>query len=207
VRLAVVARHRWYRMLAAALFYSAACASASDRGFSISVVEPNYRYSRAVSHLDKSVVCNLQLIYFESGGKAADRLQLKGCHGEREGRLEHSDVDVTFYYSQSATPPLAIAGFRWESIAGSSSHEDSVQVLTLRAGHIHVLQQISFEVHHGGERAGATFDPKTRVLTVRAVRADPEKGRCCPAVLDVVTYRWSTDRFRETGRTTEPVTQ
>jgi hypothetical protein len=88
-----------------------------------------------------------------------------------------------------------IADYQWEWLAGSSSQEDVVQVLETSGGRVLITQQIQINTHHGGHSVGASYDPRRRVLTCSGADLDPPEGRCCPSLMDVVTFRWNGAKF------------
>jgi hypothetical protein len=100
---------------------------------------------------------------------------------------------------------FAVGTYRWEWIAGSSSHSDFVQVFQLRENRLVVTQQIHFDTHHGGKTAGATYDPGTETLEIRAVGYSGSEGRCCPSKLKIVKYAWRDNRFQKLSSRVIPI--
>ncbi len=178
----------------------------TDKGFSIEVTEPNYSHQQSAHDLQRNTICGLRAIIFDSNGSIMDSARLRDCRFDGDRRIqgtsgirEHVSVELGFLHplSRQDGAATAVADFHWGWIVASSSQSEAVQVFELSDHRLRIVQQIEFNVHHGWPRAGASFDPKTDLLTVRAVRNDPANGRCCPSILDVVAYRWSGNRFIE----------
>lgn len=90
-----------------------------------------------------------------------------------------------FIGNDSAEPDYVIAYYVWVTWAGSSSDYGVIHLIHLENGRLKVLQQMLFNMR-GSEKAGASFNGKSGVLTVRGLN---EWEHCCPTGLDVVKFR------------------
>lgn len=182
-----------------------------DQGFSVQASNASFVVNKAAEKLDQKAICDSKAVLLAKNGKADDAVPLRHCGFDQfrpfpgSDVKQHVTVELSWFKPISAT--IAIADYWWEWASGSSSHEEAVQVIELRDGQLRIVQQIDFNSHHGGRPAGAKFDKERKLLTIRAVRNDPFRGRCCPSVFDVVKYRWTGTEFVEIGRTTEPIPQ
>ena len=89
-----------------------------------------------------------------------------------------------------------IAAHWWVWTAASSSSSEYVQVIERQQDKWVVVQQIEMDIHHGGKPVGASYEPKTKTLTCKAVNYAGGEGRCCPSLMEVVTFHWDGARFR-----------
>jgi hypothetical protein len=178
------------------------------------VVHPNYRYPQAVASVRDVDFRNLAFHFFGNRGQVVYSASLKNGLWRQKEAVPFDWVALTglSYFDFSAGPsPLgeggeprfALAAYTWVSVGGSSTDTGVVQLYHVDRTGLVVVQQIQFDAQSAG--AGATFDPGSRTLTLRAAHYGPRDARCCPSAQDVVTFRWTGRDFREAEVRTVPI--
>jgi len=126
-------------------------------------------------------------------------VQLKGGKYDHRETISFESVrlgGVHCFDVQDGVPRYAVVNSTWSYGGGSSNNECVVQVITLQSGHLTVVQQFDFDCH--ALSTGATFDNKSHKLTLRA-RTEDDSPLCCAKTLDVVSYVWHEDRFKQSN--------
>lgn len=149
---------------------------------------PNYALPREMKSLRSLEFRNSQAVFFDEKGVPDFRAALHDGKYERRDKIGGESVAfswLTILGNDSTDPNTAIAYYTWVTSAGSASDFGVVQLLHLEDGRLKVIQQILFNTR-GSEKAGAFFNARSEVLTVRALN---EWEHCCPTGLDVVGFR------------------
>lgn len=156
---------------------------------------PDCTYKTGVDSIHKrdiegrAVICD--------GKRISEALRLRKGEGSRRVESLGGITSASLGWVWLIEPTFAVGTYRWEWFAGSSSHSDFVQVFELRQKRLVVTQQIHFDTHHGGNKAGADYDPRTTTLEIRAVAYSGSEGRCCPSKLKIIRYAWRNNRFQK----------
>ena len=167
----------------------------------VEVRTSNYRYDTKFESLDKVPFSNLQVFY--GGGK----YQLKnGRYSESDpkgfGGEEIKLEQVWLIRHGINAPTHAIVSYKSKSCGAHCAIEGFVQVLTLRAGKLLVLQEFRYT---GVESVtGAWFKDDTKTLLVVG-RSDDKSPVCCPERVDKVSYRWDGSLFQIKEWKTAPI--
>lgn len=132
--------------------------------------------------------------HFWDGNRVSDSVNLRNGSFERPEAGNYEYVKLSWVQQpNSEDQHIAIVAYRWMWSGGSSSQSDVIQVLECDKGRFIMLQQILNDAH--SEQAGATYEARTRILTVRSVRYGAG-AHCCPEKLDVVTFKWTGKSFQ-----------
>ncbi len=138
---------------------------------------------------------NIRLI--RNPNSAAQLHKGKYEHRFEVGGFELVTLDsVRCLDDQAVVPHYAMVQSTWSEGYGSSQDECVVQVFTLRTAHAVVVQQFEFDCH--ALDTGSTFDSNSKKLIIRA-RTDDDSPNCCAKTLDIVSYVWNKDKFKESG--------
>jgi hypothetical protein len=166
------------------------------------ITRGNWLFASNISDLTHVDFANLRAVNIDDG----EWQELR--RGKGKTILEDgSRTEVWLRWRHALNDNHWVAGYGWFEAAGSSNSSEVVQVLELRDRKVYITQQIEAVTHHGGKSAGAWFDTKKNLLTVKAVESDSPKGRCCPTHMNVVVFRWDGNRFRRISAKTVPIPQ
>ncbi|MGB2677326.1 MAG: hypothetical protein WAN12_09620 [Candidatus Acidiferrum sp.] len=181
-------------------------ASAQNKGKpTLEVCYPGYTYPDTVPSLRDANLKNGRLVLFFDGCKPDDHVRLKNGKYERpykDGYWEYIELRwVKPLESKAGESQFAIAYIVWASGAGSTNDEDFVQLLELKEGHLKVVQQFYFNVR-GSRRAGAFFNPKTNLLTIKAINCWEHS---CGTRLDVVQFKFDGGLLKQMRYWHEPL--
>lgn len=154
----------------------------------IQISLPNYTHPKTVASLRQFDLRNGEAIIFGDNGVPDFRAHLRQGAYEKRDKSGGDSLEfkwTKFIGNDAAEPDYVIAYYVWVTWAGSSSDYGVIHLLHLENGRPKVLQQILFNMR-GSEKAGASFNGKSGVLTVRGLN---EWDHCCPTGLDVVKFR------------------
>jgi hypothetical protein len=90
----------------------------------------------------------------------------------------------------------------WLACGGSCSNDELLFVFAVENGHTVITQELDFDVQAAG--AGTWFNAASGKLTIKA-RSDDGSAHCCPQHIDVVSFRWSGDKFELEKSQTVPI--
>jgi hypothetical protein len=125
--------------------------------------------------------------------------RLRNGRGSSEDRLPNGSLnvrtDARLKWAHVLDRDHLIVAHWWVWVAASSSSSEYVQVIERQEDRWVVVQQIEMDIHHGGNAVGADYDAARKTLITRAVHYADGEGRCCPSLMDVVTFRWNGARF------------
>jgi hypothetical protein len=162
----------------------------------IKVSFPNYSYPEPVASLQQFDFRNSEVLIFSEAGSPFLRAQLRRGRFEKARTIGGDSVEykwTKFSGKDPAGPHYAIAFYTWTSWAASANDAGVIQLLRLENGHLHVVQQILFNIR-GSQKAGAHFSTKSNSLTVRGLN---EWEHCCPSGLDVVQFQLKDDVLKQ----------
>jgi hypothetical protein len=105
-------------------------------------------------------------------------------------------LDSIYYLlSEDSHRQFAFVLYTWFSAGGSSNTDGVAQIYELREGRLKSVQQLEWDEHFDTNHPYASFDEKSRTLTVRSAHYLPGDSHCCVSAADVVTLRWNGNRF------------
>lgn len=172
------------------LFIAATTANASKEPESINNFSLHFRYKNGTCNFSKNTFQNFAFYNLNHNGSVSERITLKS--GKYDSGWHNGSTDVEFLWAYQVDDGLWIVATAWEWVGGSSSQDTIVQVFSCEDDRPIVVQQISGDAH--SEHAGASFDPKAKVLKVKSV--DYGKGaHCCPEFLDITNFHWRTNHL------------
>ncbi len=187
------------------LFPSVALAQRRNGQPTLKICYPGYTYPDTVPSLHDVNLRNGRLALFFDDCKGYDVVRLKNGKYERpykDGYWEYIELRwVKPLESQTEESQFAIANIGWASGAGSTNDEDFVQLLELREGRLKVVQQFFFNVR-GSRKAGAFFNPKTNLLTIKAINC---WEHACGTQLDVVQFKLDSGLLKQMRYWHEPL--
>jgi len=154
---------------------------------------PECTYKTGVDSLQKTDFGRKAIIC--KGNRITESLALRNGEGSQSSDKAPLTSSAWLGRTWLLEPNIMVATYSWEWVVASSSHLDVVQVVELRDHRLVVIQQLEFDTHHGGKNTGADYDPRTKILEIRAVGYSGSEGRCCPSKLKIVKYAWQTNRF------------
>lgn len=165
---------------------------------------PMYSYPKPFASLRDVDLKNSELVIF--GVKVAPDFRAHLRHGSYEKLYKVGGDSVRFMWvkyigNDTAEPSYGIAYYTWTAWAASSSDFGVVHLLHFEDGHLHVVQQIPFNLR-GSEKAGAHLNAKSDTLTIRAVN---DWEHCCPTGLDVVQFRLKDGELQKIHYGTAPL--
>lgn len=132
--------------------------------------------------------------YFWQGNSVSESVDLRNGSFERRETGKYESVNLSWVQQPTAEDQrFVIVAYRWMWAVGSSSQSDVIQVLECDNGRFMLLQQIVNDAH--SEQAGAKYEARAGILTVRSVRYG-SGAHCCPEKLDVVTFKWAGKSFQ-----------
>jgi hypothetical protein len=122
---------------------------------------------------------------------------LKNGKYERKSgsNFEAAKLGDVFCFRHQDGGQRALVTTDWMDCGGSCTRVGVVQLFELRASQPVITQQFAFDSHAQG--TGATFNEKSLTLTITG-RSDDQSPNCCAQNLDVVTYQWEANEFRQT---------
>jgi hypothetical protein len=149
---------------------------------------PNYSYPNPLASLHQLDLKNTEVIFFGEKGVQDFHAHLHRGSYEKLHKIGGDSVEfewMKYMETASTEPDYAVAYYVWSMWAGSSSAFGVVQLLHIEDGRLKVVQQILFNLR-GSESAGAFYNAKSKVLTIRGVN---DWEHCCPTGLDVVKFQ------------------
>ena len=168
------------------------------------VQDESFLFAKDVSELSKLDLHNGVALLLEHN-KIYDRERLKKGTGKTGRTLRGGSREVHLEWLYRIDDSHIVANYSWEWIAGSSSQSEIVQVFHFSGNEVFVTQQIKIDMHHGGGAVGAYFNFRRKLLLAKAVAYGFGEGRCCPSLMDIVTFRWDGERFRRVNRQRVPL--
>lgn len=170
------------------------------------VVAPDYQYAQRVDSLRDFDFTHFDFVIFDIYGKVQRSVRLKnGSHHEHQdfGDSSISLAPAQFFGVAGSDPSYVLLDGNETDSAGDARSTGIVQVITIAARHMHVLQQLTFDSQAPG--AGVSFDPKSGNLVIRA-RSKDGTPVCCPKFMDVVHFHWNGRKFEQQSVQTQDVT-
>lgn len=168
----------------------------------IEVAFPNYSYPRTLTSLRQLDLKNSDAFIFGDGDTPDLRAHLHRGTYEKLHEIGGDRLDfwwVKYIGNGSAQADYAVVYYVWLVWAGSSSPSGVVQLLRIEDNHLKVEQQIFFNVR--SEKAGAFFNSKSNVLTIRGVNG---WEHCCPTRLDVAQFQLKDGVLKQMSHRTVP---
>lgn len=172
----------------------------------VDLVAPDYQYAQRVDSLRDFDFTHFDFVIFDIDGKVQRSVRLKnGAHHERQdfGDSRISLAPPRFFGATGSGPNYALLDGNETDSGGDTKITGIVQVITVTARHMHVLQQFTFDSQAPG--AGVTFDPKSGSLIIRA-RSKDGTPVCCPKFMDVVHFHWNGRKFEQQSVQIQDVT-
>lgn len=154
----------------------------------IAITFPKFSYTYPARSLSELDLKNSEVIMFGEKGRPDFRGRLRRGAYEESGRDRIESVRfgwLTLIATDSADQGYAVAYYTWVASAGSTTDLGVVHLLHIDDAHLKVVQQIVFNTR-GSKRAGAFFNTRSGVLTIRGLN---EWEHCCPSGLDVVQFQ------------------
>ena len=187
------------RLLLLAVLPAVASQSLKNEDLGVNVISKPGLFASHVSDFSKMDLANMRAVNLGVYGELEEWQKLKHGRGRTvafgaDGQvLAGNQTDVRLESHEMLDADHQLVVYWWQWVGGSSSQSLIVQVLELRGDKVFIAQQIEADAHGAG--AAAAFNPKTRLLTVKAVGFAENDGHCCPSFLGVVTFRWDGQRF------------
>ena len=161
------------------------------------ITTPNYAYPQTIASMLEFDTKNATLALFDSLGKPATTAKFQnGVFEDRQKdggytNIRFTDYHYFEYFNQQ--PNHSLASMIWSTVGANTSSTTSVgllQVFEVRDGHPVVTQQIRY--NRLGDLTGASFNPDTLALTVKANRWS-DHGTV--AEIEVGKFRWDGKKF------------
>jgi hypothetical protein len=167
------------------------------------VTHGNRLFASNISDLTQVDFKNLRAVNIDRG----QWQELKNGKGKSatnigDGLYEFTEVRLT--WGHRLDDDHWVVDYSWFWAAGSSNSSEIIQVFELRGGKVYITQQIEAVTHHGGRAMGVRFDPRKKLLTLKAVESDSPKGRCCPTKINILVFGWDGAQFRHISAKTVP---
>ena len=197
------------RLLVLLAVSSLAAQSLKNEDLGISITNKPQLFVAEILDVKKMDLANRKAVFLNRG-RVMERVKLSHGGGTRIYRFDDGfseNTEVKLGWQMPLARELWLAYYEWGWYMASSAHSGAVQVFELREGKVFIIQQIAFDMHHGGHAVGASFDPKRKILTVRSVPFDSPKGRCCPIYINTVTFRWDGQRFVRISAKRAPISK
>jgi hypothetical protein len=173
--------------------------SLKSEDLGVYVTRTSLLFASNVSDFDHLDLANMRAVYAPGQWQALKHGRGKTIERNRSGNSFLGSTQAWLRGRQSLDADHQLAVYSWEWVGGSSSQSVLVQVLELRGESVFITQRIEAEAH--GLGAGARFDPRNKLLTVKAVGFAEGDARGAPSFLGVVTFRWDGKQFhRVSGR-------
>lgn len=168
---------------------------------SIDEESPNYTYAGTYASMSSVDWRNFKMVDWEEG-EGLDTYQL------RDGKYLRNKPDNTQEATLASADTFKDGGRDFAVLIWSEksctkkdcSGSGLVQVVELQGKKLIMRYQLLYLANDPS--AGASFDAKTRALTVRATNG---RVGTVPAFSDILSYRWTGSSFAQTGRKTVPL--
>lgn len=170
----------------------------SDFGKGYHVVEPQYTYKGSFASIRKIDFRNLTVRLFDEHGRPDETVALKNGKCEKKTRVTYDSYELVAVYHLKGEKDgiermvLLLDEFY---IGGSSSNGTFAQVLERSDGRLTVTQQIEYDRDALRRERHHSFHPTNEKLEIRASHYMPGDAHCCISAIDVVTFRWTGEKF------------
>jgi hypothetical protein len=117
-------------------------------------------------------------------------------------KYESTRLNDIFCVKREDGERRALVITKWVACIDLCASIGIAQLFELRSGQPVITQQFVFDAHADG--TGATFNDRALALTVTG-RSDDGSPACCARSLDVVTYQWRGNEFKQASYERIPV--
>lgn len=158
------------------------------------------KYSEIARSIDEIDFRNYQYsldgeTYVLRNGSSHKDQRIKGTDAKA-----YSDAAVRhiwYFEGEKEQGRYALISIRLTTTAASSSDRGYVLLFEVVDNHPVITQQFEYDLQAPG--TGATFDDKSRLLTIKA-RAQDDSPHCCPENLETDEFKWTGGKFNLTHR-------
>jgi hypothetical protein len=159
------------------------------------IVFPNYAYPQTIASMLEFDAKNAPLALFDDSGKPATTAKLQnGVFDEHQKDGGYTNIrftDYQYFEYFNEQPNHALAAITWSTAGPSGTTAIGLlQVFEVRDGHPVVTEQIRY--NRIGDLTGASFNPTTLALTVKANRWSEH---ATAANIEVGKFRWDGKKF------------